>query len=577
MENENGMLELGFEPFVTLPATAPDQPFARIQEVVPVPGTADTLAVLDTRGVVWLVEGGVVQPGPFIDLSEGALGFVEPGPESGLRSIAFHPGYADPASAGFGKVYLAFSASPESAAPGTRLFQSGEGALFHDVVAELSTAGPASSIADLEGARELLRIEQPFTNHNIGQLLFEPDLAPGDPGYGLLFIGVGDGGGGNDPLEAAGDLAEIYGKVLRIDPLGGPPYGVPADNPFIGVEGALGEVWAFGFRNPQQLAFDQTRLFTGDIGQDAREEIDVVLPGRHYGWDEREGTLITGEGSPNRGPAQGTSPEFEFPVAEYDHSDITAGNAAIAGGPVYRGDAIPDASDTLIFANFPTGDLFYLPISTVDAALADGQVRAEETATPRLIQLVDDDGAATSFAEVSGNASGRVDLRLALDGAGDLLAFSKQSGTIFRLTAPPDAFGRGLTDEEAEEIVLLYEAAFDRDGAIDLSGLNFWIDVREAGVDIRLIAEAFLASAEFGLRAGGPLDDGAFVSLLYDHALERAPDTPGFAFWTEVLARPGVERVDLLLAFADAATHEPPLAYVATLEESAPGFWDFTG
>ena len=333
---------------------------------------------------------------------------------------------------------------------GVRLFGSDRPALFDDVVAEFD-ADPASLVIDPGSARELFRVEQPFGNHNFGQMAFDGGLAPGDPGYGQLYLGIGDGGGGNDPLDAAEELSLIYGKVLRIDPLadGDEPYAVPAGNPFAGTAGALPEVYAYGFRNPQALGFDEGRLFASDIGQSAVEEVNLVRRGASHGWDDREGTFANEDGVVGLLPEGDAALGYQYPVIQYGHGEA-AGSVAVAGGLVYRGDQLPGLDGAYLSTDFPSGRLFVLPGDLLDAATADDLVGASEAYLPGEVRLVDADGRETSFAEVAGNASGRVDLRLAELPSGEVIAFSKQDGTIYRLT-PAD----GVLLEGADEAEVL--------------------------------------------------------------------------------------------------------------------------
>src|SRR5690606_18804526 len=138
------------------------------------------------------------------------------------------------------------------------------------VVAEYSAQPPSANTADASSERVMLNVDQPFSNHNGGQLKFGPD--------GMLYIGMGDGGSGGDPQGHGQNLSTLLGAVLRIDVDGAQPYEVPADNPFINTAGARPEIWAYGFRNPWRFSFDRLTgdLFMGDVGQNALEEINIV-------------------------------------------------------------------------------------------------------------------------------------------------------------------------------------------------------------------------------------------------------------------------------------------------------------
>lgn len=570
-------IRLGVETVAVLPASTQDGAAARVQQVVPVPGLAETLAAVDTRGVIWLVEGGEVRETPLLDLRDGTLGFEVFGGESGLRSIAFHPDFATPGAPGSAKFYVGFSAATASPADVPRFTTPGNTA-FDDVVLELTVPDAADPIADLASARELMRLAQPFTNHNLGNLGFEPGLAPEDPGYGLLHIAVGDGGSGGDPLDLAGELSSPFGKLLRIDPLGREgvlPYAIPADNPFAGADGALGEILAYGFRNPQTWSFDAERIWLADIGQNAVEEIDILAVGAHHGWNEREGTFLF-DGGIAPLPADDAAFGFQYPITQYDHAEIAAGGVAVAGGFVYRGEDVPGLEGQYLFANFPDGRVFTLATSGLDEVLADGLVAPDETRPPLELGFLAADGTETSFSEMVG--SGRVDLRFGQDAAGEILVFTKTDGTIYRLTAP-SGLGAGLSEDEAAAVAALYEAALDRDGEIDAAGLNFWIDAREAGLSEAALSGAFLASGEFEAAFGNPdaLEDGTFVRLLYRNLLEREGEQTGVDFWTSALERPMFDRADLLFAFATSEENSEGLGALDRLTEVAPGVWDFAG
>jgi glucose/arabinose dehydrogenase len=199
--------------------------------------------------------------------------------------------------------------------------------------------------ADPATAREVLFVDQPYANHNGGNLVFGPD--------GFLYVGLGDGGSAGDPHGNAQALDTLLGKMLRIDPrpAAADPYTIPTDNPFVGRPDARPEIWAYGLRNPWRYAFDRANgdLWIADVGQSDREEIDrqpASSPGgENYGWNALEGTL----------PFSGASIAGAVaPVYEYGHD---AGRCAVVGGVVYRGAAIADLVGAYLFADACTGDL----------------------------------------------------------------------------------------------------------------------------------------------------------------------------------------------------------------------------
>ncbi len=198
---------------------------------------------------------------------------------------------------------------------------------------------------DPDSEREVLRVDQPYANHNGGQLAFGPD--------GFLYIGLGDGGSAGDPEGRAQSLDTLLGKILRISPrpADGRPYGIPPDNPFVDTPGARPEIWAYGLRNPWRFSFDREtgELWIGDVGQGAWEEIDVLPSGRagaNLGWDLLEGSH----------PFEGSAEDARtvLPVYEYPHDGAVC---AVTGGFVYRGEAVPALRGAYVFGDFCTGAL----------------------------------------------------------------------------------------------------------------------------------------------------------------------------------------------------------------------------
>jgi glucose/arabinose dehydrogenase len=206
-------------------------------------------------------------------------------------------------------------------------------------IAEYRVSGDPNVAAPAETL--VMSIDQPFGNHNGGQLAFGPD--------GYLYIGLGDGGSGNDPLNNAQNRNTLLGSLLRIDVDSGAPYSVPSDNPYVGSPGR-DEIWAIGLRNPWRFSFDGDSLYIGDVGQGAREEIDVVaagLPGLNYGWPQLEGTRCNTEASiVDCGTAGRVAPLVEY---------ATLPGSAVTGGFVYRGSELPDLVGHYFYGDFSAG------------------------------------------------------------------------------------------------------------------------------------------------------------------------------------------------------------------------------
>src|SRR3990172_7052852 len=277
------------------------------------------LFVVEQEGIVRIIRDGRLLPRPFLDIR----GRVISGGEMGLLSVAFHPQYARN-----GRFFVNYTANSTT---------------LRTVIAEFHVSGDDPNVADAT-ERVLLEIPQPFRNHNGGLNLFGPD--------GMLYIGMGDGGSGGDPLNNGQRLDTLLGKLLRIDIDGGSPYRVPPDNPFVDRSGARPEVWAYGLRNPWRFSFDRAtgRLFLADVGQNRWEEINLLEKGGNYGWRLMEGAHCF---SPETGCS---TAGLILPIAEYGR-DL---GCSITGGYVYRGTRIRDLVGRYLFSDYCTGRLWSL-------------------------------------------------------------------------------------------------------------------------------------------------------------------------------------------------------------------------
>lgn len=275
------------------------------------------LFIVEKGGTIRIVKEGSLLPAPFLDISAQ----VSTGGEQGLLGLAFHPQYA--ANGRFVVHYTDLAGD-------TR-------------VSEFRVS-PDPDVADAASEVSILAEDQPFPNHNGGQVLFGPD--------GYLYIMLGDGGSANDPDGRGQSLADLLGSILRVEPLEGGGYAVPPDNPFVSTAGARLEIWSYGLRNPWRVAFDPATgdLYIADVGQQEWEEVNVSTSadgagrGRNFGWRIMEGPECVGI------PAcdQGT---LELPVLSYNHSD----GCSITGGLVYRGAAIPALQGHYFYSDFCSG------------------------------------------------------------------------------------------------------------------------------------------------------------------------------------------------------------------------------
>jgi glucose/arabinose dehydrogenase len=287
-----------------------DQPLAMAQR----PGD-ETFYVAEKQGRIRAVRGGTVQEEPVLDLSSE----IKTGAEQGLLGITFSP------DGNF--LYASFT---ERTNGDSRLWEYA----FRDGKADISTR------------RELLYVDQPYPNHNGGQVTFGPD--------GLLYYGLGDGGSSNDPHDNAQNLGTLLGKMLRIDPKasGSQPYTIPPDNPFVGRTGARGEIWEYGLRNPWRWSFDRQTgdFWIGDVGQNMMEEIDYLgkaaAPGANLGWPSYEGSRRNPVKAAEPPPDNAVPPVYDYPTQK---------GCAVTGGYIYRGSRIPAMQGVYLFGDFCNG------------------------------------------------------------------------------------------------------------------------------------------------------------------------------------------------------------------------------
>ena len=344
-----------------------------------VPSGDGRLFIVEQTGQIRLVKDGALIATPFLDLSARLVPLMPDYDERGLLGLAFHPGFNDPSSAGFRKFYT-YASEPVA---GVADFTVPDPSAFdhQSVVAEWQASATDADVADPATRREILRIDQPQFNHNGGKLAFRP----GEP---YLYVSLGDGGNANDVGDGHNtvtgngqDLTTVLGKILRIDPLdpglttgsadpisANGKYRVPASNPFAGSGTDVHEIYAYGLRNPFRFSFDATsgRLIVGDVGQNNVEEVDFVEPGKNYGWNRKEGTLLFNPDDGTVTPDPAPDPALTEPMLEYSHAD----GSAVIGGFIDRGPGVPALNGLYVFgdlANFageqaggaPTGRLFY--------------------------------------------------------------------------------------------------------------------------------------------------------------------------------------------------------------------------
>ncbi len=287
---------------------------------------SNRIFVIAQRGVIHIIDNkpDVTKTKVFLDMRKQTT-YIDKEFEEGLLGLAFHPNYEKN-----GEFFIYYTDPPHQS-----------------VISRMRVSKDDPNKADLEFEEELLRIKQPFWNHNGGTVCFGPD--------GNLYIGLGDGGNANDPFVNGQNLSTLFGSILRIDVDNkdkGLSYAIPKDNPFVGKKDARGEIWAYGIRNPWRIAFDREtgHLWCGDVGQNLWEEINIITRGGNYGWNLREAAHTFGKnGSDARD-------DLIDPVWEYDHQ---AGRS-ITGGVVYRGSKTSKLAGSYLYGDFVTGKLWAL-------------------------------------------------------------------------------------------------------------------------------------------------------------------------------------------------------------------------
>ena len=435
----DGVITVSVVEFASLPDI--DGQAARMMLLVDEPGTG-RLFVNDMRGLLYSVsyDGQTVTQYLPLNAPIWGLSVQASSNERGFQSFAFHPQFNQPGTPGFGKFYTYTDTSNTAPTPD---FAPGGGRDTQDTILLEWTAGnPGAVTYDGGPPRELVRFEQPFGNHNGGQLAFNPLASPGDADFGRLYIGAADGGSGGDPLGLAQNLNLAFGKILRIDPLGSDSangqYGIPADNPFAndGDANTLGEIYAFGVRNPQRFGWDPENgnMFVADIGQSIVEELSLVTPGANLGWHDWEGSfrfISRTEVSlvDRRGEAG-----LAYPVVEYGQLDpLLQRSSAATGVVVYRHDAIPQLENLVLFGDNPSGEVFYVHADQLPSGGQDAIRRIlfnDNEASKTLLQLIQEKNI-----EQGKSPARRADLRFGTGPDSQIFLLNKRDGTI-RLLVP---------------------------------------------------------------------------------------------------------------------------------------------
>lgn len=325
------------EPFGTYEAVSafPTLSFTRPVDFQHAGDNTNRIFVVEQAGIISVFpnNSAAASKKTFLDIQDKVN---DGGNEEGLLGLAFHPNYETN-----GYFYVNYTATDPR----------------RTVISRFSVSTSDDDAADAASEQVILEFDQPYSNHNGGQLSFGPD--------GFLYIAAGDGGSGGDPDENGQNRATLLGKILRIDvnhQEDGNEYAIPADNPFKNnTSGYREEIYAYGLRNPWRFSFDvpTNRLWAGDVGQSAFEEIDIIEKGGNYGWDVMEGNHCF---EPSSGCNQSG---LKKPVWEYGR-DL---GISVTGGFVYRGTALPQLKGKYIYADFGSGRVWALTVSDINNPL----------------------------------------------------------------------------------------------------------------------------------------------------------------------------------------------------------------
>ncbi len=310
-------------------------PKLRIDRPIVMTGAGDgsgRLFVAGQKGEVYWInqsDTNVAEGNLFVDLTD-RVSYKDRENEEGLLGLCFHPKFKEN---GFFYVYYTTNKRPHVS-----------------IISRFTAKGAKHDVADSNSEVKLMEIQQPFWNHNGGTIAFGSD--------GYLYIALGDGGKGNDPLQSGQDLSKLLGSILRIDVDKSSkdlPYGIPADNPFANTSDAWPEIYALGIRNIWRMSFDPRThdLYAADVGQNEWEEVNIITKGGNYGWSLREAAhTFTIE---DRKPAAPRTDLID-PLVEYPHTDDWG--KSVTGGAVYRGKQTPMLDGYYLYGDYVTGRLW---------------------------------------------------------------------------------------------------------------------------------------------------------------------------------------------------------------------------
>jgi glucose/arabinose dehydrogenase/mono/diheme cytochrome c family protein len=411
-------ITVAIEPFAQIPFSSNQPPLTRIVKMDYMP-VSHQLFIVDLRGKLYRMSKGLVQP--YMDMQKLRPRFIhQPGLATGFGSFAFHPEFNTN-----GLLYTTHTEKP-GAANADFGYHDSIPVLLQWVLTEWKVDNPSAATFSGKG-REMMRVNMPSQIHGVQEITFNKFAKPGSKDYGLLYIGIGDGGSVEIRQSFVSDKpSTIWGSIIRIDPARrdgrNKQYGIPADNPFARSKNAEPEIYAWGFRNPHKINWSRAgQMFTVNVGELNLEALYLVEPGRFYGWPIREGTFVI-EFAKNKRKVyppstHDTLQNITYPVAEFDHDEGTA----ICVGYEYQGEAIESLKGKYVFGDMGSGKLFYVNMKDI----RQGQLAPIKRWNLSL------NGQRTTLLDLC--KTSRVDMRYGMDAQGELYIFTKQDGKVYRL------------------------------------------------------------------------------------------------------------------------------------------------
>ena len=402
-----------------IPRSSDEPPLTRITKLDYQPNTGD-LFILDLRGKLFRLQKG--EQKVYMDMVSLKPKFInQPGLATGFGSFAFHPEFSK------NGLFYTTHTEPPASAKADFSYPDSIPVLLQWVLTEWKTDPGAFPFSGT--GREILRIDMPTAIHGMQEITFNRLAKPGDKDYGLLYIGIGDGGSAEIGHALVSPIPDkVWGSIIRIDPSGNNSkngkYGIPGSNPFYKTENekSVPEIYAWGFRNPHRISWSKSgQLLAVNIGEHNIEALNIIKAGHFYGWPIREGTFLerffynTGKIYPL--PDNDSVYHVTYPVAQFDHDE----GVAISGGFEYRGTAIPQLAGKYLFGDIASGKLFYVNMK-------DLKLGKQATIKKWKISFK---GVPTTLAQLCGND--RVEMRFGMDSKGELYLLTKADGKVYKL------------------------------------------------------------------------------------------------------------------------------------------------